>query len=52
MGLREIESKDESIFAWKSQILKFIYQELDHTCSYGMFGGHFKGIEEIIRRRG
>ena len=20
--------------------------------AYGMFGGHFKGIEEIIRRRG
>ena len=29
MGLREIESKYESIFAWKSQILRFIYQELE-----------------------
>ena len=29
MGLREIESKDESISAQRSQILSFIYQELD-----------------------
>ena len=27
-------------------------RRIHHTCSYGMFGGYFKGIEEIIRRRG
>ena len=53
MGLREIESKYESIFAWKSQILRFIYQELDLWHMYtaciwiGEFtSGHLQSQEE------